>query len=141
MSELQKDFPLSKQAAAGIVGNVSWECGDFKTLQEIKPTVKGSKGGYGWCQWTGPRRREFEKWAKIEGLELSSREANYGFLKHELTHTSEKRVIDRLKGVTSVTKATEIFCNTFLRPGIPHLEKRVKRAHDYFEAGEDENVA
>ena len=129
--QLMKDFDLSPGAAAGFAGNLHWECNGFKTLQEIKPVVKGSRGGYGWAQWTGPRRREFEAWAKENDLDLDSREANYGFLKHELK-TTEKRVIGKLKGVTDPAKASDIVMKTYLRPGIPHDLQRQKLARGYF---------
>lgn len=35
------------------------ERGGFTLLQEQKPTVAGSKGSFGWYQWTGPRRRAY----------------------------------------------------------------------------------
>jgi hypothetical protein len=135
MERLQQDFPsLTREGAAGIVGNLHHECGGFKTLQEIKPVVKGSRGGYGWAQWTGPRRREFEAWAAKNNLKLDSRAANYGFLKHELTNTSERRVIAQLAGVKDVSRAADIFSNVFLRPGTPHLESRRRAARYYLEA-------
>lgn len=125
---LQKDFGLSPGAAAGVAGNLAHESGDFKTLQEINPTVAGSRGGYGWAQWTGPRRRAYEGWAKQQGLDPSSPEANYGFLSHELRNTPESSVISALQGVTDPAQAAEIFSNKFLRPGIPHMGSRVSKA-------------
>jgi tail lysozyme len=131
MERLREDFQLSKAAAAGFAGNLHHECNGFRTLQEVKPTVKGSRGGYGWAQWTGPRRREFESWAADHKLRLASREANYGFLKHEL-EGSERKVISKLKGVVDAGQAASIICNTYLRPGVPHLEKRKALARSYF---------
>src|SRR5262245_59223790 len=90
--QLQSDLGFSKAGAAGMAGNLHWECNGFKTLQEIKPVVKGSRGGYGWAQWTGPRRRQYEAWCKSQKLDPASKEANYGFLKHEL-QTTEKGVV------------------------------------------------
>src|SRR5690242_19980815 len=84
MGRLLKDFPIGTNDAAAIVGNLGHESGGFATLQEIKPTVAGSKGGYGWAQWTGPRRRAFEAWCGQQKLKPSSDEANYGYLKLEL---------------------------------------------------------
>jgi hypothetical protein len=96
-------------------------------MQELKP-VGGGRGGWGWCQWTGPRRVAFEAFATARELDFASDEANYGFLQHELTETSEKSVLPRLRGADDVGEATEVFMRKFLRPGAPHLASRVKWA-------------
>lgn len=132
MNDLMADFGFTKTQAAGIVGNLDHESDGFEGLQEYNPTVKGSRGGYGYAQWTGPRRRQFESWAAENGYsDLSSYAANYGFLKHEMTQTWEKRAVDRVKQTNSVEDATKVFQDTFLRPGIPHTKSRIDRAKGY----------
>lgn len=131
-ADLMRDFDLTPAQAAGVVGNLDHESGGFASLQEIDPTVEGSRGGYGYAQWTGPRRRAFESWATENGLDPTSYEANYGFLKHELTATPEGAVIDKLRGTSSTDEAARVFSETFLRPGIPHMDSRVARAGTYF---------
>jgi hypothetical protein len=131
---LQADFGLSPGAAAGFAGNLAHESGDFKTLQEINPVVAGSRGGFGWAQWTGPRRRAFESWSAQNGLDPASPEANYGFLKNELQNTPEGSVLAALKGVNDPSKAAEIVSNKFLRPGIPHMESRVSKSQKIAQA-------
>lgn len=131
MQDLQRDLGISPEQAAGIVGNLAHESGGFKTLQEINPLVEGSRGGYGYAQWTGPRRRQFEAWAEAQGLDPTSYAANYGFLKHELTNTSESRVMNSLAGADTYQDAAAIFSNQFLRPGIPHMENRLALAGRY----------
>ena len=126
-----RDFGLSKNQAAGVVGNLDHESGGFQYMQEISPAVAGSRGGWGYAQWTGPRRRDFEKWAADRGLNPSSYEANYGFLAHEMTNTWEKRVVPRLKRTNSVEDATRVFQDVFLRPGIPQTDSRIARAGRY----------
>ena len=81
---LMRDVGLSIEQAAGLVGNLGYESAGFTKLQEMQPMVRGSRGGYGWAQWTGPRRRKFEAWAEANDLPVSSDEANYGFLLEEL---------------------------------------------------------
>jgi hypothetical protein len=132
---LQKDFGLSPAAAAGFAGNLAHESGNFKTLQEINPTVAGSRGGFGWAQWTGPRRRQFESWAAQNGLNPSSPEANYGFLKNEL-QGSEGGVLAKLKGINDPAKAAQIVSQNYLRPGIPHMDSRIKYANQIAGAGQ-----
>lgn len=131
MSDLMNDFNLSQDQAAGIVGNLSHESGGFKTLQEERPVVPGSRGGFGYAQWTGPRRRAFEKWAQDKGLDPKSYDANYGFLKHELTQTPERGVLANLAGAQNYQDAAQVFSEQFLRPGIPHMESRLRRAGRY----------
>lgn len=60
MALLMRDFPWDLDDAASALGNIGHECAGFTALQETKPTVPGSRGGFGWNQWTGPRRRNFE---------------------------------------------------------------------------------
>src|SRR5690606_11587737 len=84
MAQLLRDFPITPTDAAAIVGNAGHECGGFTTLQEINPTVKGSRGGYGIMQWTGPRRRAFEAYCARTGKDPSSDDANYAWLFLEL---------------------------------------------------------
>ena len=85
MDKLIADFGFSVEDAAAIMGNAGHESIGFTTLQEIKPVVKGSAGGFGWFQWTGPRRRLFEAYCKRNGLNPTSREANYAYLFVELS--------------------------------------------------------
>jgi hypothetical protein len=86
MDQLIADLGLGGDGldAAAIVGNFGLESGGFEKLQEIKPTVKGSRGGYGWPQWTGPRRKAYEAWCADKDFDPASDEANYGYVLVEL---------------------------------------------------------
>lgn len=131
MGDLEEIFGLSPEVSAGIVGNLSYETGNFKFMQEIKPTVKGSKGGYGFAQWTGPRRREFEKFAEDNNYKTSSYEANLGFLVQEL-QGSHSKTLEKLQDASSAEEATRIFMKEYLRPGIPNVSKRITAANQYY---------
>jgi|GEM_PF-1993199 len=128
MSDLRRDFDLTDNQAAGIVGSLAHESGGFQNLQEIAPLVPGSRGGFGYAQWTGPRRRAFEEFVAANGLDPTSYEANYGFLVHELRNTPEGKVLDTLRSAVSADDATQIFTARFLRPGIVHLDSRIRWA-------------
>jgi hypothetical protein len=78
MSRLQSDYGLTREQAAGFVGNLAHESGGFGTLQEVKPIIPGSRGGYGYAQWTGPRRRAYEAWTGERGMDPASFEAKSG---------------------------------------------------------------
>lgn len=124
---LKKDFQINDVQACGIWGNLGTETGGFTALQEKNPTVKGSRGGYGWMQWTGPRRKKYEKWASEKGLNVADDETNYLYLIHE-TLTDEWKSIQQVRKTTTIEAATETFMKLNLRPGIPHLENRYKWA-------------
>ncbi len=125
MFDLGEALGLEDFQVAGIVGNLGHESGGFETLQELAPLIPGSAGGFGYAQWTGPRRRAFEAWADENGLDVRSYKANLGFLLHELTETDEGAVLDKLRGAKNAAEATQIFSDTFLRPGIPHMDSRL----------------
>ena len=127
MSDLMRDFSLTREQAAGIVGNLIHESRGFKNLQEIAPIVAGSRGGYGYAQWTGPRRRELEAFARDKDWNISSYQANYGNLKRELEE-DYAYVIDRIKAADTSKESAKIFERDFERPGIPHSRARAKHA-------------
>jgi len=124
VGDLSKDFQLSPQQAAGAVGQLGQESSGFSTLQETNPLISGSRGGFGYAQWTGPRRKQFEAWSQENGLDPTSYEANYGFLKNELMNTPEGAVLDALRKAPDAQSAGRIFTDQFLRPGIPHYDSR-----------------
>src|SRR3990167_1802444 len=129
MADLIRDFAISVEDAAAIVGNGGHESGGFALLQEIKPTVSGSRGGYGWFQWTGPRRRAFEAWCKTSGLRPSSDEANYGYLVVELRGL-EKKAIPALKRAAGLEAKVKAFELAFERAGVKHYASRIKYARE-----------
>lgn len=130
MQDLMSDFGMTLDQAAGVLGNIGHECAGFRTMQEIKPIVKGSRGGWGWCQWTGPRRVAFENWCADNGFNnLSDDDANYGFLKYEF-ETTESAALTHLRKTQSLSDATRSFMNKFERPGKKHFSSRLKWARE-----------
>lgn len=136
MPRLMADFKLSVEDAAAIIGNAGHESGGFQSLQEIKPLVPGSKGGYGIMQWTGPRRREYEAYCKRNNLDPAHMETNYKFLFVELKGP-EGRVLPKLRKAKGLDAKVEVFCKGFLRPGIVHMESRKKWAQRALDAYEN----
>jgi len=128
MKRLMADFNLTKEEAAAVMGNLGHESGGLTKLQEQNPTVPGSRGGYGWAQWTGPRRRAFEAWAAEKGLDPSSDEANYGFMKHEL-RTTHKSSLKALKAEGSLEDKTRAFERSYEGAGIKHYASRDRYAN------------
>lgn len=127
MESLMADFDLSVEDAAAICGNAGHESGGFKSLQEKNPIVKGSRGGYGIMQWTGPRRRDYEAYCARNNFNPADMDVNYKFLFVEL-NGPEGKVIPKIKKADGLYAKVEVFSNTFLRPGIPHMASRKKWA-------------
>lgn len=134
IQRLSRDLNITPQQAAGIVGQLGHESAGLQAINEYQPVVPGSRGGFGWAQWTGPRRRQFESWAKNQGLDVADPEANYGFLIHELTNTPEKRALEAVRAAPDAISAGRAFTDTFLRPGTPAYKSRdswVERALNF----------
>lgn len=108
-NRLAEDLGLSREQAAGIVGNL-WRESQLQAVNEQRPLVPGSRGGLGWAQWTGPRRNAFEAWAQERGLAVTSDAANYGFLLHELQNTPHGRsALAALRGTNDPRAAAGAF--------------------------------
>jgi TP901 family phage tail tape measure protein len=79
MANLQRDVPgYSREDYAAALGNLGHESAGFTAYQEGHPT--SGRGGAGWAQWTGPRRRKFEAWAAKRGLNPRDPATSYGYL-------------------------------------------------------------
>ena len=133
MRLLMKDFDFDETDAAAVVGNLGHESGGFRFLQELKPMIPGSRGGYGWAQWTGPRRVAFEKYCERNKLDPASDKANYGFLFVELTG-SEKKAVDAVRNALGLYNKVVAFEKNFERAGIKHYDRRMIWAEKALEA-------
>lgn len=121
---LMKDYNLKPHQAAGVVGNLASESSiRGKPLTAgAQETGKGrGSGGLGWGQWTGTRRKEFEKFAaqygKVNNIKnaVHNPEVNYQFLKKEFD-TTHKHVIENVRNAKSIEQATYQGLN-YERPG------------------------
>ncbi len=123
MNDLMRDLGISRAQAAGIVGNLSYESGGFRTLQEHKDFKPGERGGYGYAQWTGRRRRQFEAYAAENNLDPASYEANYGFLKHEL-EGNHNYVMRDLRRDDTVEEASDTILHDYENPKDPESSQQ-----------------
>ena len=64
---------LPRHVAEGFAMNFADESGFDPGINERNPTVKGSRGGYGLYQLTGPRRRAYEAFATQRGTDFANR--------------------------------------------------------------------
>lgn len=120
--ELANDLDWPLASAAALCGNFGVESIEFTAFQEIGP--RSGRGGVGWGQWTGVRRRNFEKWAQGNGLDLRSDEASYGFTVFEFSGADEtmepgsdfKPMAIQLRGHLSLENATHLIHEWYERP-------------------------
>jgi Phage tail lysozyme len=127
MKKFIRDFNATVLDAAAVFGNAGHESGGLAKLQEIKPTVKGSRGGYGWFQWTGPRRRAFEAFCKAQGLKPQDDEANYRYLVEELRGAERPALAAMARAKTLYDKVVA-FEMAFERAGVKHYPSRMAYA-------------
>jgi hypothetical protein len=108
---------ISGAAASGLASSLNAESG-IAGINERNPTVPGSRGGFGWAQWTGPRRVEFESYARLHGQDPASDDANYGFLIHSLTNNPQYAgLLAQLRsGSISAYDAATIFSKGYIVP-------------------------
>jgi hypothetical protein len=121
---LMKDYNLKPLQAAGIVGNLASESnvrGQPLTAGAQETNKKKGRGGLGWGQWTGERRKDFVKFAAQYGKEKNIKnaandpEVNYQFLKKEFDST-QKHVIENVRNAKTLEQATYQGL-TFEKPG------------------------
>ena len=125
MDRLMRDFGFSLEQAAGVLGNIGRESGGFEHLHEIGQPE--GRGGYGWCQWTGPRRDRFLAWCRKAGLEWTGDEANYGYLAQELGGDYQSTVA-AVRACHDLAEATGAFERHFEAAGVPALADRISWA-------------
>jgi hypothetical protein len=112
---LVKELGIPVEAASGLVSNLNAESG-IAGINERNPVVPGSRGGFGWAQWTGPRRVAFENWARAHGLDPASDQANMGFLVEELRNKYPQVLAQLKSGQISATEAAKIVSDQYIVP-------------------------
>lgn len=118
---------FTPEQAWGIVANNQAESGLNPGINEIKPVVPGSRGGFGLNQWTGPRRRAFEAYASDRGLPLDDVDLQADFMMHEF-NTTERAAYEAIKAAKTEEEAAYAYSKKFLRPGHDNTEHRMRTA-------------
>lgn len=113
--------------AQGIVANMIAESRLDPGINEIAPLVPGSRGGFGLNQWTGPRRVQYEQFARDRGARPDDWRTQLDFTLWELGNT-ERGAGEALRGARDAEEAARIYSERFLRPGIPNLDRRLAEA-------------
>lgn len=128
---LEHTFDLDREETIAILGNLGHESGGFKSLQEKKPLIPGSRGGYGIAQWTGPRRKRYENHCAARGLDPASLEANLTYLVWELQNDPvESKAIQAVKNAQGRRAKVIAFETSFERAhkNYKHYDSRMKWA-------------
>jgi hypothetical protein len=127
----------SSEQAAAMVGHLKVESDNFRADTEYAPNAYGTKGR-GHLQWTdtgtsGGRRTNFENYAKKNNLSPTSYEANSGFLLSEMqgnhgNHWTNGGSYQGFLQTTSLQDASAYLQNNYIRPGVPHTDRRLSGA-------------
>jgi hypothetical protein len=118
---------LAPHVAQGIVANMIAESRLDPGINEIAPLVPGSRGGFGLNQWTGPRRRALEAAATQRGVPVSDLDFQLDYTLEEL-NGPERGAMNALSRATTAEEAARLYSERFLRPGIPHMDRRLSEA-------------
>lgn len=120
------DRGLQPHIADAFILNFQDESGLNPGINEAKPLVPGSRGGYGLYQLTGPRRREYEAFAAQRGVPLDSVDAQLDFLMNEL-QGSEAEAAKSILSAPDTATAAQAIVNNFLRPAPEHRQARAAK--------------
>lgn len=116
---------LPQHVAEGFVLSMDDESGLRPGVNEAKPTVAGSRGGYGLYQLTGPRRVAFENWAAQSGRPTDD-QAQFDFLAMEL-QGPERAAAEKIMATRDRNEAAGAIAQYFLRPREDHLARRLAK--------------
>ena len=132
---------MSKSQAAALTGHLEIESDNFRADTEYAPNAYGTRGR-GHLQWTdtgnsGGRRSNFEAFSNKHGLDPKSFQANSQFLLSEMqgnhgNHWTNGGSYDGFLQTNSVQEASTYLQNNYIRPGVPHTERRLNAANNYF---------
>ena len=121
MTPLVQNYGWKDFQAAAVAGNFGRETGGFQHLREAGQPP--GRGGYGWAQWTGPRRASFLNYCSDHGLDWHTDEANMGYFAHELT-TSYRFLPGIMKKTTDLHEAVSEFEHYYEGAGVVAMADR-----------------
>ena len=139
------DAGYSKEAAAGVLGNIQAESGFDPSIIEA-----GNGIGFGLCQWSFGRRTQLEAYAASKGIdpgdintqiefligEITPGGGADGYATYQLMNNHGYTADDWINASTSEA-AAEAFCWIFERPGVVRMDRRTQAARDYYEQLKD----
>lgn len=132
----------SKEAVAGMMGNVQHESG-FES-DKIEQTPGPTNGeGYGLIQWSYERKTRLINEAKEQGKKPNDIQFQLEFLKIELDERwnwiDNGYPFEKFKKTTDIEWATNAFCWAFERPNrdLANIAGRITYAHKYYKEFKD----
>jgi hypothetical protein len=121
---------MPEHVAEGFVMNFADESNLDPLINEENPTVKGSRGGFGLYQLTGPRRVAYEEFAERQGIDptnpMEQEDAQLSFLYQEI-QGEEKEAWNTIQTANNAGTAAAYVAKYFLRPADEHLNARIKK--------------
>ena len=132
---------MSKSQAAALTGHLEVESDSFRADTEYAPNAYGTRGR-GHLQWTdtgnsGGRRSNFEAFSTKNNLDPKSFEANSQFLLSEMqgnhgNHWTNGGSYQGFLQTGNVQEASSYLQSNYIRPGVPHTQRRINAANNYF---------
>ncbi|HTM76343.1 MAG TPA: hypothetical protein VL133_01745 [Devosia sp.] len=125
MAQLVRDFPITPEDTAAILGNLGHESAGLTILQESSQRCQAPRaamaGLYGPAHGVGPMRP-----SKRTGKDPASDEANctYLFLELKGIEGDEGKAIGKLVAARWLDAKVEAFEKAFLRAGVKHYPSR-----------------
>jgi hypothetical protein len=120
----------TSEQAAGIVGNLYWESAG------LNPNQPGDDGqAYGLAQWHGARQRIFRQWSGRD-IRGTTFEQQLEFVQFELTQGEYRNAGRSIRGAQTAAAAARIVSDEYERPKIPHMDRRIKLANEFFAANQ-----
>ncbi len=116
---------------AAVVGNIFVETGGSFDYQQRQ---SGGGPGYGLFQMENPMHNAYDAFMNTNHL-TDSAESQMKFAQNEVEHGSHigagntKKIRDAFAG-NDVKNATEVFCNIFEKPSVPHMDRRIAAAQE-----------
>jgi hypothetical protein len=102
---LARDLNLTRDQSSGIVSNLLAEGGTMEGINERNP-APGTRGGFGWAQWTGSRRIAFEQWAAAHHRDIADPQTNYDYLVEDIrAHPDTLNAVRSARDPTSAAAA------------------------------------
>lgn len=126
LKRLMLERGIQDHVADAFLMNFQDESGFDPGINEKAPLVKGSRGGFGLYQTTGPRRKAYEEYAKMRGAALDDPEAQIDFMMLEL-QGPESRAAESIFAAPDTRSAAIAIARDFLRPSEENLAKRVAK--------------
>lgn len=128
---LEKGF--SKEAAAGIMGNIDVETGGSYNYQQKQ---KGGGKGYGLFQFDFMNKyyQDYLKRNKLEDSANTQIDYMYDTIygNEAMFSTKDKKALREALESGNVQQATKGFQDIFENPGVPHEDRRMKSAEDIY---------